>query len=50
MEKKLGKKELEMLRLLADIKSVCTDRLEAVTADGLGLEEAFELLEEKIKE
>ena len=50
MEKKLSKKQEELLMLVADIKSVCMDRLDSRTADGLELGEALELLEEKIQE
>ena len=36
----------EIKRLVADIKSVCMDRLDAMTADGKELKEVFEQLEE----
>lgn len=41
--KKLTEQEIQTLaKLIKDIKSICVDRLEAVTADGVELGQAFD--------
>lgn len=49
--KKLSEKETEkVLRLVKDIRGICIDRLDAVTADGLMLSDAFKELETLLTE
>lgn len=36
----------EVKRRVADIKTICMDRLDSITADGLELRDAFKQLEE----
>ena len=40
----------ELQKLVADIKSVCMDRMDAITADGLVLKAAFKELETLIND
>jgi hypothetical protein len=47
--KELGKKEQKQLVLLNDLKSLCADRLEALTVSGVRLDAVLEELEKLIK-
>jgi hypothetical protein len=49
MAEKQTKEQKLLLELVADLKSVMEDRMEAVTANGRQVEELFESLEETIK-
>lgn len=49
--KKLTEKEIELIaKLVKDVKSICVDRMDAITADGVQLDEAFKKLEELLSE